>query len=155
VVIYKSKSEPMRTVLVYDQGLAGTEFASKPSPDFSYTISQVPATGNGRSIFTEIGADGQTGTYPNALEGFLSFKSTKLNSTVIAGPGATNANNAVDPNNDSDWNGSDGGPLNQLWDTHSHDVTGLLKLGDNSISIYDASDGEDCLVGIANVLTVR
>jgi hypothetical protein len=155
VVIYQSKIEPMGTVLVYDLGLAGDEFAASPSPGFSYAISQVPAPGNGPSIFTEIGADGQQATFPNGLQGYLSFKSTKLNSTVIAGPGATNAGTAFDPDHDSDWNGSDGGPLNQLWDTHSHDVTGLLKFGNNSISIYDSSDGGDCLVGIANVLTVR
>ena len=58
---------------------------------------------------------------------------------------------------DSDWNGADGAPLPQVWDTHSHDVTGDLATGTNPVQIIDpfTSPGGDCTIGIANVLTVR
>lgn len=140
VVVYSSLTEPMGTVLLYDAGLAGTEFISV----LSYTLDSVPTIpGVSSSIFTEIGADGQIGSGLAAVAG-LSGETTELNTTLIAGPGSAA--------NDSDWNGTDGVPLNQLWDTHSHDVTGLLTPGTNGLTITASGD---CLVAIANVLTVR
>lgn len=141
VAIYTSSLEPTGTVLVYDSGLAGNEFSGG---SFSYNLDAVPTPpGLFTSIFTELGADGQIG---NGLTAFsaLSNDTTTLGSTLVAGPGS-----AV---NDSDWNGTDGDPLNQLWDTHSHDVSGLLVAGLNNVTI---NSGTDCLVPIANVLTVR
>jgi hypothetical protein len=125
-------------VLVYDSGLAGQEF----SDTLSYDLDGVPTPpGTFTSIFTELGADGQIGT---SLSTGLALETTSLNGNLIAGPGSGY--------NDSDWNGTDGVPLNQLWDTHSHDVEGDLLAGANTVTI--ASQG-DCLVTIANVLTVR
>jgi len=84
------------------------------------------------------------------LLNFGATKNTSLNSFLVAGPGS--------PANDADWNGSDGWPLIQLWDTHSHEVTGDLVTGLNTVSVFDSitppANG-DCLIGIANVLTVR
>jgi hypothetical protein len=140
VAIYTSSIEPAGTVLLYDSGLAGDEF----SGTLSYDLDAVPTPpGAYTSIFTELGADGQIGNGLTA-EPLLADDTTTLGSTLIAGPGS-----AI---NDSDWNGTDGVPLNQLWDTHSHDVTGLLVAGLNSVTI---NSGVDCLVPIANVLTVR
>lgn len=144
VVIYTNSanfSTAGATTLVYDSGLAGQEF---DTGTFSYDLSSVPAPVSGTDIFTEIGADGQAG---NGYDGSASLEDTSLNSTVIAG---INAASGFDL--DSDWNGSDAGPMNQLWDTHSHDVTGVLTGGTNSVSIYAP---DDCLIGVANVLTVR
>jgi hypothetical protein len=143
VAIYTSSLEPTGTVLLYDSGLAGTEFDGT----LSYDLDQVPTPpGVSTSIFTELGADGQVGgsDIGLSLTPEITLKTTQLNLTLIAGPGS-----AV---NDADWNGDDGIPLNQLWDTHSHDVTGLLTPGLNNITTY--SD-DDCIVTIANVLTVR
>jgi hypothetical protein len=143
VAIYTSSLEPTGTVLLYDSGLAGTEFEGT----LSYDLDQVPTPpGVTTSIFTELGADGQVGGSQIGLSLTPEFaqKTTQLNSIFIAGPGS-----AV---NDGDWNGTDGIPLNQLWDTHSHDVSGLLVAGLNNVTTF-ADD--DCLVAVANVLTVR
>jgi hypothetical protein len=141
VAIYTSSLEPTGTVLLYDSGLAGTEIGGG---DLSYDLDAVPTPpGTFSSVFTELGADGQIGSGVTAFLG-TAEETTSLNSTLVAGPGSTA--------NDSDWNGTDGFPLNQLWDTHSHDVTGLLTAGLNNVEI-DAPG--DCLVTIANVLTVR
>ena len=145
VVVFTSKTIAGGKVLIYDSGLAGTEFVS--TVGLTYQLDAVPATGAGSSIFTEIGADGQSGS---GLLNFGTTKNTKLNTFLIAGPGS--------PANDADWNGSDGWPLIQLWDTHSHDVTGDLLTGLNTVSIFDSitpPTNGDCLIGIANVLTVR
>jgi hypothetical protein len=144
VVVYTLPSEN-GTTLIYDSGLAGREFGA--SLGLSYTLDKVPAPGEGSSIFTEIGADGQIGS---ALTAFLTSKTTSLNSTPIAGPGAA----AVGGDNDSDWNGTDGTPLNQLWDTHSHDVTGIVGPTSEDVSIIDNTRGRDCLIAVANVLSI-
>jgi hypothetical protein len=145
VAVFTSKTIAGGNVLVYDSGLAATEFVS--TTGLTYKLDAVPAPGTGSSIFTEIGADGQAGS---GLLNFGATKNTSLNSILVAGPGS--------PANDADWNGTDGVPLIQLWDTHSHDVTGDLVTGLNTVSIFDsispAANG-DCLIGIANVLTVR
>jgi hypothetical protein len=144
VVVYKNSTET-GTTLLYD-GMAGTEFLANAG--LTYNLGSVPTPGAGASIFTELGADGQTGDgYTNGLTG----ENTSISSTLIAGPGAPSASG----NNDSDWNGTDGVPLNQLWDTHSHDVSGLLAEGADTVSILDGIGGADCLIPVANVLTVR
>ena len=145
VVIFTSKTIAGGSVLLYDTGLAGTEFVS--TTGLTYKLDAVPAPGTGSSIFTEIGADGQAGS---GLLNFGATKNTSLNTILVAGPGS--------PANDADWNGTDGVPLIQLWDTHSHDVTGDLVTGLNTVSIFDSISpvaNGDCLIGIANVLTVR
>lgn len=145
VVVY-TVSDASNTTLIYDSGLAGREFQANNG--LSYTIDKVPAVGEGPTIFTEIGSDGQTG---GGLTTTLTSKTTTVNDTPIAGPGA--AENGGD--NDSDWNGTDGVPLNQLWDTHSHSLTsGIVSSDSDDISIVDDTGGTDCLIPIANVLTV-
>ncbi|MGH9763351.1 MAG: hypothetical protein ACREAC_21180, partial [Blastocatellia bacterium] len=97
---------------------------------------------------TRLGADGQVGqdTFddPN-----LTGETTTLQSTQIRGPGAG-------PNRDSDWNGRDGGPLNQLWDTNTtstNDVT-ILNPGATTYKVVYKTQG-DCFVVVAHVLTAK
>jgi hypothetical protein len=143
VVVFSSTTIPNGQTLIYDAGIAGTMFISVNG--LSYSLGAVPATGTGQSLFTEIGGDGQPGM--GALA-FIADKETSLNGKLIAGPGS--------PANDSDWNGSDGHPLPQMWDTNTHDVTGDLLTGTNAVLVLDPiSKGGDCDIGIANVLTVR
>jgi hypothetical protein len=144
VVVYTNSTET-GTTLVYD-GMAGTEF--QPSAGLTYTLGSVPAPSAGHTIFTELGADGQTG---GGYTSTVTNKTTTLNGTLIAGPLAP----SVGGDNDSDWNGTDGVPLNQLWDTHSHDVTGLVGAGTNTISINSIGAVSDCDIAVANALTVR
>ena len=59
--------------------------------------------------FTMVGADGQRGGgHDNSASNELTF----FDGNQIAGP----------PVASSDWDGSDGWPLPQLWDTHTHNV---------------------------------
>jgi hypothetical protein len=141
VVIYESTLQSEGQVFVYDSGLSGTEFIDLAG--LTYTLGGLPTPpGKGTSIFTEIGADGQVG---RSLTEGITGKTTTLNAAVIAGPGGTNL--------DSDWDGLDGVPLNQLWDTHSHDVSGKLVASPDTVTI--GGGGGDCLVSVANVITIR
>ena len=89
---------------------------------------------DGAGRFTMVGADGQRGFgHDNSASNELTF----FNASQIAGP----------PVASSDWDGSDGWPLVQLWDTHTHNV----KLnGAVSKVRYQASG--DCLVPVAFVI---
>lgn len=106
--------------------------------------------------FTRFGADGQVGSSvsPTAAADDTTWfggpvaacvATTAL--TQIAGPGSL-------LNADSDWNGSDGGPLNQLWDTHTSTVTSLLKAGAANYCVRYTFPG-DCVTPIGYVLTAR
>lgn len=141
VVIYDSTIQPVGQVFVFDSGLSGIEFID--SAGLTYTLGGLPTPpGLGTSIFTEIAADGQVGT---SLTETVTGKTTTLNASVIAGPGGTNL--------DSDFDGLDGVPLNQLWDTHSHDVTGKLVASPDTVTI--GGGNSDCLVTVADVITIR
>ena len=98
---------------------------------------------------TRVGADGQVGqdTFADSSK---TDETTILESTQIRGPGA----GVPDP--DSDWNGHDGGPLNQLWDTNtdsSNDTT-ILNPGITSYKVTYKAQG-DCFVVVAHVLTAK
>ena len=76
----------------------------------------------------------------------MSDEATTVNGVPIAGPGSQY--------NDSDWNGSAGFTLTELWDDTAHDftlpstsVTNLLN-----ISISGTGFPADCLVTVANVV---
>ncbi len=105
---------------------------------------------------TRFGADGQVGTSTNASPAFSEEK------TFFGGPSANCAAAALTQiagdgsarNHDSDWNGSDGGPLNQLWDTHTTTVTGLLGAGAANYCVRYVANG-DCMNAIGYVLSVR
>ena len=51
----------------------------------------------------------------------LRNETARIDGTLVAGTGSDY--------NDSDWNGSDGKPLPQLWDTAGHYIAGLTQTG--------------------------
>jgi hypothetical protein len=103
----------------------------------TYDLTDLPVGGT-LSLWDTIGGDGQTGFGRLASVG---GKTTTIDGVPIAGPGS--------PYNDSDWNGSDGRPLPQLWDTHGHQVD--LPIGaSGSVTVGYTSPG-DCLVPVANI----
>jgi hypothetical protein len=57
-------------------------------------------------------------------------------------------------NQDSDWNGYDGDPLNKLWDTHTDDITGALAAGDTSYIVRYVA-GQDCSVWVVHILGIK
>jgi hypothetical protein len=84
--------------------------------------------------FTMVGADGQRGFgHDNSASNELTF----FDGNQIAGP----------PVASGDWDGSDGWPLPQLWDTHTHNV----RLNSPVSNVRYQASG-DCLVPVAFVI---
>jgi hypothetical protein len=99
---------------------------------------------------TRLGGDGQTG-YGIKPFAFATDEKTYLGPTLsslsqIRGRGAASRNYS------SDWNGFDGQPLNQLWDTNTDEITGILSSGLNAYAVRYVSQG-DCIVLVAQVLS--
>lgn len=124
-------------VIYKNDKTTGPLFFFAPPGDnmFSSTATYLLATpGFGSGLFTMAGADGQRGGgHDNALSNDLTF----FDGNQIAGPAVAA----------SDWDGSDGLTLPQLWDTHTHQV----KLSNNPSAVeYDVKF--DCVVPTAFVL---
>ena len=127
VVVYRTK-DTTGPLFVYD-ALNNSMFSLTAQFDLLH-----PSLANvGR--FTMVGADGQRGFggYDNIGSNELTF----FDGNQIAGP----------PIASSDWDGSAGWPLPQLWDTHTHNV----KLNGSISSVRYQASG-DCLVPVAFVI---
>jgi hypothetical protein len=137
------------TVAIYDQGFAGHTFTSNSG--ISYTLNLPVAASGSLTLFDSIGADGQIGVSRRAVVG-LAQETTTINSHAIAGVDSAY--------NDSDWNGSSGYPLPQLWDDTGHDITAFTPKGTKSLSVqvknfFVSSTTYDCLTPVANVIYVQ
>ena len=55
---------------------------------------------------------------------------------------------------DSDWNGSDGKPLPQLWDTAGHYIAGLVSTAATDIDV-EIITGDDCVTTVANLVHLK
>ena len=130
-------------VALYDSGLSGSTFNSS----LTYTL-LLPATATGAlTLWDNIGADGQQG---KSRSSSVAKEKTTINGVAVAGPGSAY--------NDSDWNGSAGSPLPQLWDDTGHNITAATKSGTTSLNItFNTNDGTtpDCLTAVANVVEVH
>ena len=106
---------------------------------------------------TRFGADGQVGCTlfsVGALNGEMTHIGPNLGALLqIKGPGST-------LNTNSDWNGGDGSPLSQLWDTQTDafgSVNGVTNIIPNGSAVYlvQYTGVGDCFVTVAHVLTVK
>jgi len=135
------------TVAFYDEGLAAHTFFSYPGLTYTLTL---PAAAPGKSaLFDNIGADGQHGVSRTA-ELALSEKFTLINSVYVGGPASVYL--------DSDWSGSSGLPLPQLWDDTGHDISSAVPKGTKTLSVdfFSAdSGGYDCLTTTANIVQIE
>jgi hypothetical protein len=131
------------TVGIYDTGFTATEFCNTT---FTYTLN-LPAPFTGMALWDNIGADGQVGASRTAYPGGTT-ETTFINGVQIAGPGGLDT--------DSDWDGSAGLPLPQLWDDTGHDISTAFTGPPypTTAAISFTSNG-DALVTVANVLAVR
>ncbi|MCU0285131.1 MAG: DUF3344 domain-containing protein [Acidobacteria bacterium] len=127
---------------IYDEKISGTMFYSNFSADLEgFNASRSMAK------FTMMGADGQTGSglqanyYVTNEESY--FQGTQISGHSDSPSSFQNAN--------SDWNGNDGEPFNQLWDTHSHLVS--IRQNSTSANVSYQSYG-DCLVIGGFILTI-
>ncbi|MGJ0510270.1 MAG: hypothetical protein ACR652_24760 [Methylocystis sp.] len=127
-----------KTVAIYDTNLAGKTFSST----LNYTLTLPGAYSSGPFLWDHIGADGQIGA--GRVPG-LGGETVKINSALISGPTAPNAN--------SDWDGSASWPLSQLWDDTGHDISAAVSTGATSIAVVHTSPNGDCLSPIANVVS--
>lgn len=127
VVVYRTK-DTTGPVFVYE-ALNNSMFSATAQFDLLH-----PNLTN-MARFTMVGADGQRGFggYDNLGSNELTF----FDGNQIAGP----------PIASSDWDGSAGWPLPQLWDTHTHNV----KLNGSLSSVRYQASG-DCLVPVAFVI---
>ena len=132
------------TVSIYDVGFAGRMFFDA----ITYQLNSVVSVANAVEVlFHNIGADGQIGVGVAASPA-TSTEQTFLNSRRIAGPSS--------PANDSDWNGGVAGPLPQLWDDTTHNVTFQARAGSTpNVLPFIVAAPDDCVVTVANVVSIR
>ena len=128
IVVYE---DPFSGPLYIYDDLSNSMFFSNATFNLGHNLHRRSA------LFTMFGADGQRGFGHNNL---LTNEMTFFNLAQIAGNPVTN----------SDWDGSDGWPLPQLWDTHTHIVS---LFGNTSTVRYQT--GGDCLVPVAFVIDVN
>ncbi len=99
---------------------------------FTLTHAALPV---GAAQFSMVGADGQRGgTHTNTSSNEIG----KFNAVQFSGP----------PVAASDWDGSGGLPLPQLWDVHTHNVS----LNGTASSIVDYTAPGDCVMPVAFVI---
>ena len=127
VVVYRTQ-DTTGSLFIYD-AVNNSMFAGTAQFDLLHP----GLTGAGR--FTMVGADGQRGL--GGHDNLASNELTFFDGNQIAGP----------PVASSDWDGSDGWPLPQLWDTHIHNVS-----LDGSLSSVRYQSSGDCLVPVAFVI---
>jgi hypothetical protein len=137
------------TVGIYDAGFTASTFGTTDANEtLTYTLN-LPGTVSTDALWDNIGADGQAG---GAVPGggrvdyaLSSSETTTINSVAIAGPGGLD--------NDSDWNGSAGLPIPQLWDDTGHDIFSAVE-GSTTAAISFYAPG-DCVAPVSNVLAVQ
>ncbi len=135
------------TTSIYDKGLAGKTFLA--GNGLAYTLALPVASKGVSALFDNIGADGQTGSSRTSIS-TLANEVTTLNGVKIAGPGSAA--------NDSDWNGSSGLPLPQLWDDTGHNIIAEAGAGTTALNFTIRNSGSgyyDCLTPVANVVAVQ
>jgi hypothetical protein len=95
-----------------------------------------------------IGSDGKHSVL-GSREATLTIgdETTTINAFPVAGPAGSNYV-------DSDWNGSAGLPVTQLWDDTGHDITAAAKPGTVAlnVSVFAGGPPADCLTPVANVV---
>jgi hypothetical protein len=146
VVIYAHASVPFTARVFLNQGATmffGGVSINNPLPQ--------PLPAYNTLKHTRLGADGQV-----LASTFATSSITDERTFIGPGPGPTQIKGPFSAiNTDSDWNGSDGGPLNQLWDTHSSSLFGNpITPGVNRYVVRYISHG-DCIVLVGHVLGVK
>jgi hypothetical protein len=153
VVVYSHSSlPPAATVLISN----GPKRFDNGTFDFTHLL---PSAVPNHTVLkhTRLGADGQVGI-PIPGSGLRSFANITNEQTFIGRPSAgtfTQIKGIGAPlNQDSDWNGYDGDPLNKLWDTHTDDITGAIAVGDTSYIVRYVA-GIDCSCWLVHILGIR
>jgi hypothetical protein len=140
VKIFDNPSAPFDPLHPVNTGISGKTF--NQSLDYRLVLGSSNITSS-EVLWDNIGADGQVGsgrsTDPKAI-GETVTVTINGTSTQISGPGGKRS--------DSDWDGSSGWPMNQLWDDTGYNVG---PVSDTGIKVTHTSKG-DCVTPIANVV---
>jgi len=134
---------PPGIVSIYDKGLAGRTFISGGGLAYNLVL-PIPTPGH-RTLIENVGADGRhtLGASRLAVPGVTS-ETTTIGGPAFAGPGSAYW--------DSDWNGSSGLPVPELWDDTGHDITALGAGLPNLPITVSQPGGGDCLTPVVNVV---
>jgi hypothetical protein len=141
VETYSNSSTTTGKVAIFDK-LAGASNSNAGAHDFAVRMNTGTTVLSGRGLFTQISADGQVGDSfsPITSNGLLGTDERDgFNSTLLIGPGG------IYPQ--SDWDGSNGWPLPQLWDTHTLDV----EFSGTAINTDTTLVTGDCIAPVAYV----
>jgi hypothetical protein len=147
LVVYADKSVPTTAKVYFNEA---AHLFSGPIVIGNDVFPNVP---NYTSLkHTRIGADGQVGASTFAITP-ISTETTFLGPDVNHLTQIRGCPGGINP--DSDWNGTDGGPLNQLWDTHSDSFgTQIIPPTSQTYVVKYVAHG-DCIVAIAHILGVK
>lgn len=134
---------PPGIVAIYDRVLSGKTFVS--GAGLAYNLILPVPTPGARTLFDNVGADGKHTLGASRLAApAMTSETTTIGGPALAGPGSAYW--------DSDWNGSSGLPVPELWDDTGHDITalgaGLLAL---PVTVAQPGGG-DCLTPVVNVV---
>jgi len=132
------------TVSIFDSGYSGITFIPFPSAEYNLAL-PVKAPGV-KTLFDNIGADGQHGNSYLA-EDTYSDEATTINGVGVAGSGSGY--------HDGDWNGSSGYPLPQLWDDTGHNITAAVPKNTATLTVeikVPEASSYDCLTTVVNVV---
>ncbi|MGA8151181.1 MAG: hypothetical protein WB952_09550 [Terriglobales bacterium] len=132
-------------------GQAGTTFIADAGYQNFYQLPATIGSFGSQVLLDNIGYDGQIGNSRLAttsnettnIEGWPSL----TNNILVAGPGGETGN--------SDWDGSIGGPLPQLWDDTGHDVSNAFLANDTWALVSYGGGGSDCVGTVAAVMSVQ
>jgi hypothetical protein len=134
VVTYSNSKTTGDSVAIFDK-LSGAASGTGAPGSFSVSmVTPTPLTGTG--LFTQIGADGQTGS---SFSNIITNERDTFNAVILSGPGGLYPQ--------SNWDGSNGWPQPQLWDTHTEDVT--FSGGTTNTDVTTV--GGDCIAAVAYV----
>lgn len=142
IIFYRSATAYNYVSYIYDKPISGSMFYSSFGANLGGFTANKPY-----AKFTMIGADGQLGN------GVWASYSCSTEHSFFQGrqiAGYSNTPTSLQ-DADSDWNGHDGEPLNQLWDTRTHMVQ--INLNSTSALVKYKSNG-DCLVVCAFILSI-
>ena len=146
VVLYSHSSVPSSSQFYLYHGPHFTSSTLTITTNFS-----PPIPSHSILKHTRIGADGQIGTGIKPISAATDEKTyigpTTASLVLIRGSGSGR-------NYTSDFNGINGWPLNQLWDTNTDDITGTIPAGAGSYVTRYVSRG-DCIEIVAQILNAR
>jgi hypothetical protein len=139
VVTYRNTSIPStHRVSIFDRLQGAANGSTLPNSSFAVAMSTGGGTPfSGTGLFTQISADGQTGaSFSNIATG----ETDNFNAVLLAGPGGQYPQ--------SNWDGSNGWPQPELWDTHTMDVS--FSGGAVNTDTTNIPTG-DCIAAVAYV----